>query len=386
MNLRSLSTALSAALSIGLVAAALAGCTTGPGPTPHASGPADVVAPSSRSTVPTAACRVFPPRWLSQSLHRQWARPRPGRIIPFESTARGPWIAAQVSSDGFRGVALVNLETDQVQHLDRFGDPTAWVGDGAYDGSAAIWVENHSEYGGDFVIKAWDVWSGVVRVVSRWDDDPSTRPGTATASAPTVAHGYAAWTEGVGRRRARVVLLDLRTGVKTVVATGHPTAPLIHAGDLVWREAASPDGPFRTYATSLRDLSPVTPPAALAARPQSLVAATDGRAIAWIELRNGKDEVFYSADGVAPGRLLLRTRAGGFALVVRRGVVVTGYSDGMIAVNADGVSATLTLGGGGAYGVRNGFVVAPPNLEKSTAWPPGLAVVAARRLRALSCS
>lgn len=344
----------------------------------------DAVAPATPSATLPAGCRVYLPAAVSRSLRTQWARPRPGQILPFDNNSGdGPWIAAQVDSDGFHGVGLFNLDTNEVREVDRFADDQRSVA-GVYDGSVAVWTEYHSTYlAGDYVVKVWHADSRRVRVVGRTPE--GARFGTTTASAPVLGDGYAAWTEGTFKGLARLVLLDLATGRTSVVATGHPSAPLIRAGQLVWREGAALDGPFTTHAWSLQDGHAVAPPGSLVGHAEKLTPVTDGRAIAWLEGDGDKGAVYYSSDGTEEPRRLLVFDVGGFGLTMREGVVITDYRDGVIAVDADGASATVALGGGSAFVGGGGFVLAGPNVDKSADWPRGLAVVKPRDLDLPAC-
>jgi hypothetical protein len=375
---------------IAMIAAAgvLAGCGHASSPSANAS---HQPAPAATSAAVTKSprCRVPAPVSLQASLDRAWKHPRPFQVLPFTSTAHGPWVAAQVRSSSFYGVALVNLTTNQTRPIDRFAQ-SSYQALGAFDGTVAVWKEFHSLNGLDqFSVKEWNAKSGVVRTVGGSHLDPKsgqTFPSPWTE--PALGDGRAAWVEGTdfaGRGRLRV--LDTTTGGVVNYSTGHPGgAFFIYGHALIWGESTRPGGLTKVFAKSIESGRHVSPPSALAAQRGGSAFATDGHAIAWV----GPDHrsLFYSADGSEDGKLLLRLHIGGFnpPTAVHDGIVMSVYSGGVIAVDGQGVATTLVHNGGGVTPTGDGFLVSTPAVGKSATAYSALALVRPVMVRLPPCA
>lgn len=334
----------------------------------HASESTATSRPSQSTVSHPARCQVRTPFVLSEALAHGWIKSRAMQILPFTSSARLPWQVAQVRSSHFFGVALINLDTDQIVPIDRFRSPE-FQALGAFDGHNAVWKEFHSQNGLDeFVVKSWSKSTGTVSIVGRSHVDPASGATYPSPwSEPVLASGHAAWIEGTDLVGAgQLKLLDTTSGRVRVVRSTHPGAVFIYGRDLIWTESTKPGANTRVFAQRLADAREAPPPAALVNLRGAGSFATDGHAIAWV----GADQasLFYTPDGIAQAKLLVHFAVGGFnpPTVVLGSTVASAFSEGIVVANASGASAVPIRGGGSVTPVAGAFVFEPPAIKSAT--------------------
>lgn len=385
---------LLAALAISTVV--LSACTAARVPTSQDKEAAHSGPPSPSATSPTdesrtenvRRCRVQPPHSLALATKGQWKQDRHAQIAPFTSSATGPWVAAQVRTDSFFGVALVNLSTNKIRPLDRFSRSRDQAL-GAYDGSVAVWKEFHQLTSLDnFTVKEWSSHTGRVETVGHSRKNPKS--GEAYPSPwmePVLRDGYAAWVEGTDPQGAGdLMVLDTKTATTTVARSGHPGAVLIYHHHLIWTESPRPGALTKVKAMSLTTGQQVAPPDALSQQRGGTFFATDGRALAWVgsDLRS----LYYAPVGSAHGKLIVHLKIGGFnpPTVVRGTTVMSTYSAGVLVADATGSWATIVHGGGSVTGSGGSFLVGAPAHSKSSTAHRGLARISVADIHLPDCA
>lgn len=379
-----------AALAFGSILL-LAGCGSHSSAGPVSTRSPGVAPPGSGSleTHPLTRCVVPLPLSARAALRAQWARQQPGTVAPFTSIAMGDWDVAEQRTGSFAGVSLVNLKTGAVRKVEEFPD-AQFQALGGFDGRFAVWKEFHSPSDlDDFSVKLWDESSGRVTTVGGAHRDPSSGkfyPSPWTE--PTMGGGYAAWVEGTAfDGQGRLVVLNLRTGTERAFSTAHPGGAMVaYRGDLVWAESTKPGALTRVFAKSLASGKSEPPPPTLAGQRGPNSIATDGTALAWV----GSDQrsIYYAEDGGERPRLLVRLHVGGFnpPTVVHGPVVMSTFSDGVLAVTPTGTRTTVVHGGGGVTATGDRFLVRQNTPSKESAGSePGLAELTRSTLNLPTC-
>jgi hypothetical protein len=199
--------------------------------------------------------------------------------------------------------------------------------------------------------------------------------------------GYAAWVEGIDDTgRGLLKVLDTRTHKVRVFSRGHPGgALLIYRGSLDWGESKRPGALTSLMSKSLESGRSMPPPSALEGVKGASSYATDGTAIAWV----GSDQrsLYYAANGSAKPKVIVRFKVGGFnpPTVVHGSVVLSTYSEGVLAAGSNGASTTLVHGGGSVTEDGDGFLVGDVPQSKGHAASTKLAYVPASAFAFHAC-
>src|SRR6266542_1014499 len=244
---------LAAALALGLLAAASAGCGGTRAGAPAAAGPAagpalppasgSATGPGGRApgspggpgTQPLRAGRVSWQRFCAAppdaSLRAALRRPVPGslqgEVVPLGASADGRTAYVSAWTPGFSGVAAMNVAAGHLRRIRAFPDPAVDQADGASGGRWLVWAETHSLRSLDnFTVYAWDSATGRLRRLGHSRRGRHGAPWPSPWHAPAVSGNHAAWAQGYGPGgEVEVMLANLATGKVSVVRRGHAQPP-----------------------------------------------------------------------------------------------------------------------------------------------------------------
>lgn len=226
------------------------------------------------------------PSRLSSTLQAGWSHPWAGQVVPFDSgsaTKSTGQTAATVTTAEKAEVALVDSATGQVTRTIETLPSTDAQATGAFDGRYAVWKESLQPANTDqFTVKEWDSTTGAVKTVGgSHTSHGQTMP--STWEDPVIAGDYAAWVEGLDNNGgAEIVLLDLSTGARSIVRTGHPGWITLTRSLLVWAESSQPGKSTAIHALNLKTRTATSVPTPLRDVQGAWGFATDGTYWVWI--------------------------------------------------------------------------------------------------------
>jgi hypothetical protein len=268
-------------------------------------------------------------------LERGWAKPWPGEDVLFDASslpaarADGP-VMAEVHDGSVSGVALVRPGNGAIVKMIESFSPVSQA-TGAYDGEYAVWKESHTTGStDDFTVKEWAASTGAIRTVGGAHYGSHHQAIQSSVQDPVIAGDHAAWVESLRNDGSgEIVVLDLRTGQRTIVHRGHPGWIALTRTEVIWAESSAPGASTTIRALELSSGRSTAAPKPLAKARGAWGFVTDGSAWAWVGV--GADTTVY---GAAPGS----------ARAVRVGSLSGGASPPLAI--ADGI-ATVPISSGG---------------------------------------
>lgn len=218
---------------------------------------------------------------------------------------------AAVSGGESSGIALLNPVNGTVDRMvESYSAGSQALG--AYDGRYAVWEESHTAGSfDDYVVKEWDAATGSTTVVGGSHTDAHGAPIEGSEELPVIAGHYAAWLEAIkDDGESDLVVLDLRSGKRTVIRRAHANWVALTARTIVWSESLRPNAKTVIRAADLATGKATDPPAALAGVRGAWAFVTDGTAWVWIQ---GDRPTLYAAtsSSAAPVKIGMGLRAQG---------------------------------------------------------------------------
>lgn len=372
-------------------ATALSGCAGTPGTAaklPQVDSAVGSTAPTGPDSAAVAdGCRVAPPIRLTADLKRAWATPWPESVALFDGSSAdgGPAVAA-VRNGRSAGVALVDPSTGRVERLlESYGSASQALG--AYNGEYAVWEESHVGGSfGDYTVKEWSSRTGAVTRVGHSHEDAHGESIPGSDELPIVAGDYAAWIETVkDDGQSNLVLLDLRSGTRSVIRRGHIGWTALTPTTIVWTESLHPGATTVVRAASVATGKATAPPVGLAHARGAWAIATDGTAWAWTE---GVHPSLYAASSDKAEAVDIGRVPGGASPVISisQDIVTVPISAGGMMI-ADLTSKAWTDERHAAYPVLDGehFLIPELATGNSTATGTAVATLARHDVAALRC-
>lgn len=237
---------------------------------------------------------------------------------------------AAVSGGESSGIALLNPVNGTVDRMvESYSAGSQALG--AYDGRYAVWEESHTAGSfDDYVVKEWDAATGSTTVVGGSHTDAHGAPIEGSEELPVIAGHDAAWLEAIkDDGESDLVVLDLRSGKRTVIRRAHANWIALTARTIVWSESLRPNAKTVIRAADLATGKATDPPAALAGVRGAWAFVTDGTAWVWIQ---GDRPTLYAATSSS-------------AAPVKIGIVPEGGASPTLAISDDLATVPVSAGG-----------------------------------------
>lgn len=245
----------------------------------------------------------------------------------------GQPVMAEVHGGSASGLALVNPQTGTVSRMiEPFSEASQAMG--AYDGQYAVWKETHIAGDSDhFTVKEWNAATGTIKTVGSAHYGPHHQVVESSIQDPILAGDRAARVESLRNDGyGEIVVLNLRTGRRTIVHRGHPGWLALTKTELVWAESSTPGAETTIRAINLTSDKPSPPPTALAHARGAWGFVTDGTAWAWVA--SGDTTAIYGAASATAKPVRISTLSDGASppLAITHGVVTVPVSAGGLMI------------------------------------------------------
>lgn len=252
-------------------------------------------------------------------------------MVPFDSgsaTNSTGQIAATVTTAERAEVALIDSATGQVTRTIETLPNTDAQATGAFDGRYTVWKESLQPGNTDrFTVKEWDSMGAVRTVGGSHTLHGQTMP--STWEDPVIAGDYSAWVEGLDDNGGgEIVLLNLTTGARSIVRTGHPGWLTLTRSLLVWAESNQPGKSTTLRALNLKTRTATSLPTPLRDVQGAWGFATDGTFWVWIA---GSQPTLYEGREAGP--------------TVKLGAIPKGGGSPPVATTAGMATVPVSAGG-----------------------------------------
>ncbi|MEV0843224.1 hypothetical protein AB0I55_27240 [Actinocatenispora sera] len=275
----------------------LAGCDTAADPAPHDGAgsaasrtPSASPAPPAGTAVPDAApaanfCAVPQPASWRRALRSDRLTQRAGEILVVHAVGADGGTAVLDDRTGDERTVVFRRDGHSTRVLRLAHPDTDQLYGAAFDGRYLVFSVSHNPNDlSAWTLYGWDsVTGGRPRRLAGNAVDAAGNPVPSPLLYPVVAGGVAAWTAGRPDGSTALHRYTFATGTDEVVRAGHPGAPFLFEGDLVWPESPRPDALTRLHAVRLADGAPARLPATLAAvRGPAFIVGTGSGVAAWV--------------------------------------------------------------------------------------------------------
>jgi hypothetical protein len=332
-------------------------------------------AASTTSTDPAAACfEAIPKDWATRFGVRQVSS-----AVAFGVGAAAEGLAfGQYRKGQAQGIGEIDLGTGQFGAISTYAGGVSGMGTISVDLPWVVWEQADSTSDPSrWSVRAWNRDTRTSQVLAT-SDLPDGRRVTGQQPMPAVRGGVAAWAQPVSGSGetpvAEIWLVDLKTGHRSILASGQVSSPVYAGSYLLWAHATADGQGFAAANASTR--RPAVLPAQLRAPGTVGQLAGSARYLVWssgdsttltvVALDNGEVRRYHSGDGrhyfqymQLVGRVLTWFSSANSS-IMDLGTGSAFDLPGTVAVGPEWIVSAQLNGGGGSTRLSSVPVTAPP--------------------------